>query len=140
MSGQHKQLAMVCQVPTNLTERAKGMDGLVLGCLWSNPDVNAVGVTPTATQAVASYTRLETEDSAEIFRRLEQSGQIIWDQTTGEACVPDWLNTNYLVENTPAERPDWVMSAFESVKSMAIRSVLMKEIARLDVQCDASAN
>lgn len=129
----------VCQVPTDMFHRAPGMDGLVLGCLWSNPTVNAVGVTARAANAVAEYTGLSIDATKEAFGRLALSGQITWDKDTEEALVPDWLQFNYLVERTPAECPEYVLSALEAVRSPEIRTFLVREIARLDVQFDASA-
>lgn len=129
----------VCQVPTDMFQRARGMDGFVLGCLWSNPTVNAVGVTVLAEKAVAEYTGLPVAETTEILGRLAISGQIVWDNDTEEAWVPDWLQFNYLADRTPASIPGRVISALEEIRSAKIRILLVKEIARLDVQFDASA-
>lgn len=48
----------VCNMPANMFERAKGRFAFVLSCLWSNPSINAVGVTPNALAEILHFTSL----------------------------------------------------------------------------------
>ncbi len=128
----------VCNVPTNMFERAQGRIGFALSCLWSNPSTNAVGVTPHALSEIAKYTGLTTDDVDAAFKQLESDGEAMIDAATGEVLVPQWLEFNYLQERTPAENPKEVLSALDGVESPMLKALLLKEISRLDVQFDAT--
>ena len=128
----------LCHVPTDMFKRARGLDGLVLACLWSNPDITATGITPKAKEAIAYYSGMTAEDVAAAFERLAVSGQAVLDANTREVLVPEWLQFNYLQEGTPSAHPADVLAALDAVSSGKIRDILVKEIARLDVQFDAS--
>lgn len=127
----------VCNVPTNMFERAKGKAAFALSCLWSNPGTNAVGVTPNALAEIAKYTGLTTVEVRDAFEQLESVRELVVDPTTGEALVPQWLEFNYLQERTPAEKPATVLHALVELLSPMLKALLVKEISRLDVQFDA---
>ena len=128
----------VCNVPTNMFERAKGRFAFVLSCLWSNPSINAVGVTPNALAEIAKYTGLTKDEVAAAFEQLESTREVVIDGATGEAVIPQWLEFNYLQERTSAEKPEDVLRALDVCLSPKLKALLVKEISRLDVQFDAS--
>ena len=129
----------VCHVPVNIVGRAgEGLKGLVLACFWSNPFISAAGCTPDMVAVIARYTGMGEPAVQGAITVLDQIGQIIVDLDTNEALVPGWLDLNYLQERSVAEKPADVMLAIERVKSANLRNVLIKDIARLDVQYDAS--
>lgn len=129
----------VCYVPSNMFERSKGETALVLMCLWSNPYINAVGVTPGAVQIVAKCSGLPEPQVNEAIQRLQELGECVFDRESGEVWIPQWLEMNYLQESTPAAKPEWVIEAVKFVNNSQIRTLLIKELERFDVQFDALA-
>lgn len=127
-----------CHVPGDITFRTKGtIPNLVLVCLWSNPKITAVGCTPNAIDAIAGYVGISLDEAKKTILALDKIEQVVFDTDTGEALTPNWLEYNYLQENSVAENPQHVMKALGDVQSSQLRGLLLKEISRLDVVFDA---
>lgn len=133
-----KESETVAKVPSDLMVRVRDrMAKFVLMALWTNPSLTAVGITQNAVGNISRYTGLEPVEVEVIFESLIKDNQIEYDESTSEVLVAEWLDMNYLQDNTYAEHPSLVLEALNSVQSPKLKGLIQTEISRLDVLYDA---